>query len=43
MITVIDANPDSEIPGRIASLSMCIFDRAYRADNLNHDVYQLYY
>ena len=42
-ITVIDENPDSLIPGEIAKLPMCIFDRNYTADNLNHDVYDLYF
>ena len=42
-VTVIDKNPDSLIPGKIAMLPMCVFDRHYTADNLNHDVYNLYY
>lgn len=43
MITVIDKNPDSEIPDKIASLPTCSFDRFYTADNLNHDVYKLFF
>lgn len=42
-ITVIDANPDSEIPDKILQLPMCSFNRYYTADNLNHYVYTLYY
>lgn len=42
-VTVIDANPDSEIPDKIADLPLCEFDRFYTADNLNHDVYQLFF
>jgi hypothetical protein len=42
-IIVIDADPDSTIPGKIANLPMCKFQRHYTADNLNHDVYNLYY
>ena len=42
-VTVIDKNPDSLIPDSVAMLPMCIFDRHYKADNLNHDVYVLYY
>lgn len=42
-ITVVDANPDSKIPSKIAGLQMCKFDRHYTADNLNHDVYNIYY
>jgi len=42
-VMVIDKDPDSVIPGKIAQLPMCLFDRYYTADNLNHDVYNLYY
>ena len=42
-LTVIDKNPDSALPGKIADLPMCKFNRHYTADNLNHDVYNLYY
>lgn len=42
-VTVIDPDPDSEIPGRVAKLPMCSFDRHYTADNLNHDVFNLYF
>jgi hypothetical protein len=43
MVTVIDANPDSEIPTRLGKLPLCKFNRRYTADNLNHDVYNVYY
>lgn len=39
----IDRNPDSPIPDKIAELPMCIFDRFYTADNLNHDVFKLFF
>lgn len=42
-VTVIDRNPDSEIPAKVAKLPMCIFDRFYTADNLNHDVFKLFF
>lgn len=42
-VMVIDANPDSLIPGKVASLPLCSFNRHYTKDNLNHDVYNLYY
>jgi hypothetical protein len=42
-VTVIDRDPDSEIPNKIAALPMCVFDRFYTADNLNHDVYKLFF
>ena len=43
MITVIDPDPDSTIPDKVAELPMCIFNRFYTADNLNHDVYRLFF
>lgn len=43
MITVIDPNPDSEIPSKVASLPKSTFNRFYTADNLNHDVYIVYF
>jgi hypothetical protein len=42
-VTVIDRNPDSEIPDKIALLPTCIYDRSYVADNLNHDVFNLFF
>lgn len=43
MVTVIDRNPDSDIPIKVASLQMSIFNRFYTADDLNHDVYVVYF
>jgi hypothetical protein len=42
-ITVIDKNPDSLIPDKVSILPLCTFFRHFTADNLNHDVYNLYY
>lgn len=42
-ITVIDEDPDSEIVEKVSKLPACRFDRHYKADNLNHDVFTLYY
>ena len=42
-ITVIDEDPDSLIPMRLADLPRCKFTRHYTMNNLNHDVYNLYY
>jgi hypothetical protein len=43
MVTVIDRDPDSAIPGQVAALPYSTFNRFYTADNLNHDVYNLYF
>ena len=42
-VIVIDTNPDSVLPDRVGKLPKCSFDRHFTADNLNHDVYNLYY
>lgn len=42
-VTIIDRNPDSLIPDIVAQMPGTSFDRFYTADNLNHDVYNLYY
>lgn len=42
-VTVIDPNPDSDIPNKVGALPMCSFDRFYAADQLNHDVYNIFY
>lgn len=43
VITVIDKNPDSEYVDKVSKLPMCTFDRHYVADNLNHDVFTIYF
>lgn len=43
MVTIIDKNPDSEYVKKVSKLPMCSYDRHYVADNLNHDVFTLYY
>lgn len=43
LVTVIDRNPDSEIPDKIAKLPKCVYDRFYTADNLNHNVFKLFF
>ena len=42
-VTVIDSNPDSKILVEVSTLQTCRFDRHYNVDNLNHDVFTLYY
>ncbi len=43
MVTYIDPEPNSLIPSQIAAMPTCVFDRHYTADNLNHDVYELFH
>lgn len=42
-LTVIDANPDSEIPSKIADLPLVRFDRHFVAGRFNHEVFELYF
>lgn len=42
-VTVIDRNPDSEIPDRVSKMRMSLFDRAYTSSNLNHTRYNVYF
>lgn len=42
-VTVIDEDPDSTIVDKVCLLPMCHFNRHYEKDNLNHDVFELYF
>lgn len=42
-VTVIDRNPDSSIPGKIRRLPLSSFSRRFAADNLNHDVFNVFF
>lgn len=42
-ITVIDENPDSEIVDTVSKLPKCRFNRHFTSDNLNHDVFVIYF
>jgi hypothetical protein len=43
LVTVIDQDPDSLIPDAVADLPMCTFDRHFTANNLNHDVFSIFF
>lgn len=40
-ITVIDKNPDSEIVAKVSKLPRCKFDRHFKSNNLNHDIFTI--
>lgn len=42
-VIVIDKDPDSELVKIVSMFPMCSFDRHYVSDNLNHDVFTLYF
>lgn len=41
-ITVIDPDPDSKIWERVSLIPMCSYDRNFKSDNLNHDVFTVF-
>jgi hypothetical protein len=43
LVTVIDRDPDSEIPDKVAALPSCTHNRYFAAESLNHDVFYLYF
>lgn len=42
-VTVIDEDPESEIPDKVARLPYCGFSSHFATDGLNHDVYNLFF
>lgn len=42
-IIVIDPKPDNPVLDKLLALPYCAYDRSYKSQNLNHDVFTLYY
>lgn len=42
-ITVISKDPDIDVVDKLSLIPMCEFDRHFTSDNLNHNVFTLYY
>lgn len=42
-VVVIDEDPDSEIVKKVSKLPKCSFDRHFTSENLNHDVFTLFF
>ena len=42
-VTVIDEDPDSEIVKKMIEFPMSSFNNHFVVDNLNHDVFSIYY
>lgn len=42
-VTVIDRNPDSLIPDLVEQLPLTSFDRSFRANGLNHFVFNIHF
>jgi hypothetical protein len=42
-VTVIDKNPDNSVVEELVLLPKCVHERFFTADNLNHDVFRLFF
>jgi hypothetical protein len=42
-VTVIAADPDSPVPDLVAELPLTTYVRHFTADDLNHDIYDVYF
>lgn len=42
-IVVISRTVDHPVINKLLKLPYCSFDRSYKSDNLNHDIFTLYY
>ena len=42
-VIYIDKNPDSTVSEELAKIPLCKFDRFYIADNLNHDIFNIFF
>ena len=42
-VTVIDRDPDSFLVSKVASMQTSRFNRHYPKDNLNHDVFEIFF
>lgn len=42
-VTLIGADPESEYIDKLLEIPYCSYDRSFKMDNINHDVFSLYY
>ena len=42
-VTIVDKDPDSQLPYRLIEFPLCSFDRHFVSDNLHHWVFGIYY
>lgn len=42
-VTYIDRDPDNEIIDKLLEVPLCSYDRFFTSDNLNHDVFRLFF
>ena len=42
-VTVIDSDPDNSLVDKVASMPTSRYNRHYTKDNLNHDVFEIFF
>lgn len=42
-VTIIDRNPDSELPDKVEALPYCSFERSFVTESLRHTVFNLFF
>jgi hypothetical protein len=42
-VTYMDSDPDSQVPYQLLELPYCAYDRHFASDNLNHDVFTIFF
>lgn len=42
-VTTINRDPDDPVYDKVAALPMCLFERFFVADDLNHNVFKIYF
>lgn len=43
LLTLIDKDPDSEVSKQLANIPLCRLQQHFVSDNLNHDIFKIYY
>lgn len=41
-LTFMSRDPDDEIKDKIAMLQMCKYDRSFKSEDMNHDIFKIY-
>ena len=42
-VTYMDEDPDSDVPEKLLQMMHCSFDRHFASEELNHDVFTIYF
>jgi hypothetical protein len=42
-VTLMSRTPNTDVLDKLATLPMCTYERFFEADNINHDVFNIYF